>query len=173
MIRQLSHLLLVQEGEGRKVTYFFAFFMLVSAGMAIGRGTADAMFLKRLGIEYLPLMYMVQSIVLSVVCLAYTAFADRIIAEKFFRTIFLVLFLLVSGAWLSMTITSSRLTYPAYYLIYEVASEVLLVHAALYMNQNMTTQQAKRLTPLFFGGAQAGTICGGLFVAVGAPGTGR
>lgn len=172
MINQLRHLLLVQDGEGRKVAYFFAFFMLVSAGMAIGRGTADAMFLKRLGIEYLPLMYMVQSVVLSVVCLAYTAFADRIIAEKFFRTIFLVLVLLVFGAWLSMTLTSSRLTYPAYYLIYEVASEVLLVHAALYMNQNMTTLQAKRLTPLFFGGAQAGTIVGGLLLAFAAPVTG-
>jgi len=172
VIKQLHSLLLIQEGETRKVAYFFAFFMLVSAGMAIGRGTADAMFLKRLGIEYLPLMYMVQSFVLAIVSLVYTAFADRIIAEKFFRTIFLVLVLLVFGAWFSMTITTSRLTYPAYYLIYEIASEILLVHAALYMNQNMTTLQAKRLTPLFFGGAQAGTIVGGLLLAFAAPVTG-
>ena len=172
MTGTLQKLLLVQEGEAGKVLYFFVFFMLVSAGMAVGRGTADAMFLKQLGIESLPLMYMAQSFVLAMVSLVYTAFADRIVAEKLFRIIFLLLMLLVFAAWLVMSTTASRLAYPAYYLVYEIASEVLLIHTALYMNQNMTTLQAKRLTPLFFGGAQVGTISGGLLLAFAAPAIG-
>lgn len=172
MIKGLKRLFLVQESEAGKVSYFLVFFMLVSAGMAIGRGTADALFLKRLGIEYLPLMYMGQSFILAMVSLAYAAFADRIVAERFFRIIFLILVLLVFISWLTMTMTASSLAYPVYYLVYEIASEVLLVHAALYINQNMTTLQAKRLTPLFFGGAQAGTITGGLLLAFVAPVTG-
>lgn len=161
--------LLIHAGEGGNVLYFLLFFMLVSAGMAIGRSSADALFLKRLGIEYLPVMYMVQSFVLSAVCLVYTAFADRIPAERFFRSLFGILIVLILGSWFVIQTSTSTLVYPAYYLIYEVSSELLLVHATLYMSQNMTTLQAKRLAPLVFAGAQTGTIMGGLTLVVAAP----
>ena len=169
MLNQLERKLLIQPGERGNVLYFLFFFMLVSAGMAIGRGTADALFLKRLGIEYLPVMYIVQSILLAAVSLVYAAFADRIPAEKFFRALFAVLIVLVLASWFAMSASRSTLIYPAYYLVYEVASEVLLVHAAFYMNQNMNTLQAKRLTPLIYAGAQIGTISGGLLLVVAAP----
>ena len=168
MLEQLDKKLLIQPGERSNVLYFLLFFMLVSAGMAIGRSTADALFLKRLGIEYLPLMYIIQSMLLAAVSMVYAAFADRIPAEKFFRALFVALIALVLASWFAMS-ASNTLAYPAYYLVYEVASEVLLVHASLYMNQNMNTLQAKRLTPLVFAGAQIGTITGGLLLVVAAP----
>jgi len=65
LISRIENLLLIREGERSNVAYFLLFFLLVSAGMAVGRGTADALFLKRLGIEYLPVMYMVQSLLLA------------------------------------------------------------------------------------------------------------
>ena len=73
------------------------------------------------------------------------------------------------GCWLLILTTASSLVYPVYYMVYEVASEVLLVHAALYISQNMNTLQAKRLSPLFYGGAQAGAVLGGLLLVFGAP----
>ena len=161
--------LLIHAGEGGNVLYFLLFFMLVSAGMAIGRSSADALFLKRLGIEYLPIMYMVQSLMLAAVSLVYTAFADRIPAERFFRSLFGILIIMILGSWFVIQTSASTLVYPAYYLIYEVSSELLLVHATLYLNQNMTTLQAKRLAPLVFAGAQTGTIMGGLTLVVAAP----
>jgi ATP/ADP translocase len=166
---RLENLLLIREGERDNVVYFLVFFLLVSAGMAVGRGTADALFLKRLGIEYLPVMYMVQSLLLAAVSLTYAAYADRIPAEKFFRLLFIILGTTVFGCWLLISTTASSLIYPVYYMVYEVASEVLLVHATLYMSQNMHTLQAKRLSPLFFAGAQAGTVLGGLLLVFGAP----
>ncbi len=169
MTARIENLLLIRAGERSNVAYFLLFFMLVSAGMAVGRGSADALFLKRLGIEYLPMMYMVQSLLLAAVSIVYAAFADRIPAEKFFRLLFVVLGGMVLGCWLLIATAASDLVYPAYYLVYEVASEVLLVHTALYMNQNMNTLQAKRLSPLFYAGAQAGTILGGLLLVFGAP----
>ena len=169
MTSRIENLLLIREGERDNVVYFLLFFLLVSAGMAVGRGTADALFLKRLGIEYLPVMYMVQSLLLAAVSIAYVAYADRIPAEKFFRLLFVTLGTSVFGCWLLISITASDLIYPVYYILYEVASEVLLVHAALYMSQNMNTLQAKRLSPLFYGGAQAGSMLGGLLLVFGAP----
>jgi len=161
--------LLIHAGERSNVLYFLLFFLLVSAGMAIGRSSADALFLKRLGIEYLPLMYIIQSLLLAAVSLVYTAFADRIPAERFFRNLFGVLIVLVLGSWVVIHTSGTTLIYPVYYLVYEVSSEVLLVHAALYMNQNMTTLQAKRLAPLVYAGAQIGTIIGGLTLVFAAP----
>jgi len=166
---RIENLLLIREGERDNVVYFLLFFLLVSAGMAVGRGTADALFLKRLGIEYLPVMYMVQSLLLAAVSITYAAYADRIPAEKFFRLLFIILGVTVLGCWLLISTTASSLVYPVYYMVYEVASEVLLVHAALYMSQNMNTLQAKRLSPLFYAGAQAGSVLGGLLLVFGAP----
>ncbi|UCC55705.1 MAG: MFS transporter, partial [Gammaproteobacteria bacterium] len=171
-MKKLRDLLLVREGETANVIYFLSFFLLVSAGMAIGRGSADALLLKRLGFEYLPVMYMIQALLLAMVCLVYAAFADRIIAERSFRMIFSTLALLVFAGWVAMSLSESTLVYALYYLVYEVASEILLVHAMLYMNQNMTTLQAKRLAPLVFAGAQTGSIIGGLVLAFAAPALG-
>jgi len=161
--------LLIHAGERGNLMYFLLFFLLVSAGMAIGRSSADALFLKRLGIEYLPLMYIIQSLLLAAVSLVYTAFADLIPAERFFRNLFGVLIVLILGSWVVIHTSTTTLIYPVYYLIYEVSSELLLVHAALYMNQNMTTLQAKRLAPLVYAGAQIGTIIGGLTLVFAAP----
>ena len=169
MLERLEKLLLIRQGERSSVLYFLFFFLLVSAGMAIGRGTADALFLKRFGIEYLPLMYIFQSMFLAATSMVYAAFADRVPAEKFFKALFTTIILLVFFSWMVMFWSTGSLVYPAYYIIYEVASELLLVHAALYMNQNMNTIQSKRLAPLIYAGAQTGTIIGGMFLVVATP----
>jgi HEAT repeat protein len=169
MLERLENLLLIRQGERSNVLYFLFFFLLVSTGMAIGRSTADALFLKRLGFEYLPLMYIFQSVTLAATSMVYAAFADRVPAEKFFKALFTTIIVLVFCSWLIMSAGTGTLVYPAYYIIYEVASELLLVHAALYMNQNMNTIQAKRLAPLIYAGAQTGTIIGGLFLVIAAP----
>ena len=169
MLERLEKLLLIHQGERSNVLYFLFFFLLVSTGMAIGRSTADALFLKRMGIEYLPLMYIFQSVTLAATSMVYAAFADRVPAEKFFKALFTTIIVLVFCSWMVMSTSTGNLVYPVYYIIYEVASELLLVHAALYMNQNMNTMQAKRLAPLIYAGAQTGTIIGGLFLVIAAP----
>jgi hypothetical protein len=55
----ISNLLLIRPEERGPVLYFVAFFVLVGAGMALGRGTTDALFIKRYGVQYLPVMYMI------------------------------------------------------------------------------------------------------------------
>ena len=42
--------LMVKKNEWLRVGYFCCLFFIISAGLAIGRGTADALFLKRFGI---------------------------------------------------------------------------------------------------------------------------
>ncbi len=169
MLARLTRLLLIQESERPHVLFFILIFLLLGTGMALGRGTADALFFKRYGIQYLPIMYGVLSVVLATVSITYAAYADRLPAEKFFRTMLYVLIGTLAATWAAMTLVEVEFAYPAYFLVYEVASELLLLHGALYMSQNFDILQSKRLTPIIFAAAQIGTIIGGLFLAGAAP----
>ncbi len=71
--------------------------------------------------------------------------------------------------WVLIAFAVSEVAFPAYFLLYELASDLLILHFSLYVNQNFETLQAKRLLPLVFGGAQLGTIVGGVFLALTAP----
>lgn len=162
VLDRLSNILLIREEERSTAFYFLFIFLLIGWGTAIGRGTADALFLKRFGIDYLPVMYTVLSPLLVLASVAYAATVERLSAERLFQRIFQVLGLLLLVCWLLMQLTETRLVYPVYFLIYEVASELLLIHAALYLGQNFDTQQISRLTPPIMAGVQLGAILGGL-----------
>ncbi len=162
MLDRLFNVLLIREGERHAAVYFLCVFMLIGWGTAIGRGTADALFLKRFGIEFLPVMYTLLSPLLALCSIAYASMADRFAAERLFLKLFQALGLLLLFCWLLMQVSDTQLVYPVYFLVYEIASEMLLIHAALYLVQNFDAQQAKRLTSPIMAGAQLGTIIGGL-----------
>ena len=165
-VRSLARLLLVRDGEHGPVTYFLSVFIIMGIGMALGRGTTDALFFTRFGIEYLPLMYVLLGVLLASVSTLYAAFVDRMPAERFFKVIYGVLATVLAANWAVMAFFETSLIYPVYFLVYEIASELLLVHSALYLAQNLDTLQAKRLTPLIFAGLQIGKLAGGLLLAV-------
>ena len=165
MLNRLFATLLIRPGEGAQVGYFFALFVTIGVGMALGRGTTDALFFKRYGIEYLPVMYVLVSVLLMGVSLIYAAFVDLIPSERFFRILLGTLAGLLALNWAAITFGGSDLVYPAYFLLYEVASELLLIHGALYLGQNLVQTQSKRLVPVILAGHTIGVIAGGLFLA--------
>lgn len=171
-MKYLYQLFLIEEDEAGTVFYFLGLLLVIGCGMALGRATANALFLKRFGIDYLPLVYLVQGSACFVASLLYAGVADLISAERFFKTLFALLAAAVLVFWGLMSPSADPLLFPAYFLFYEVVSEVLLIHSALYLNQNLNTLQAKRLSPIIFSGLQIGTILGGLFLAAYAPAIG-
>jgi len=171
----LARLLRIRPGERRDVRYFALLFLIIGAGIAIGRGSADALFLKRYGIAHLPAVYGVLSAVMAASAMLYAAFADRLAAERLMQVLLGVLTASLLGTAVIMEFSGASLVYPAYFLIYEVAAELLIMHAAFYVWQNFESQQARRLVPLLLAAGQIGTVCGGLAVvaligAVGANG---
>ncbi len=157
---------LIKEGEAAPLVHFWLIFMLtLGIGLAIGRASADALFLSRYGIEYLPVMYVVLAPTLAIISIGYAAMADHMPPEKFFRLILIGLFVIVFASWILIYNTDITYIYPVYFLVHKVASELLLVHGTLYLAHNFNTLQAKRLFPLIFAGEQLGSILGGLFVS--------
>ena len=168
-MKKLLRLLLIREDEKTPVFYFLSLFFIIGCGMAMGKASADALFFKRFGIEYLPLMYVALGVLLTAVSFIYAAFADRISAEKFFSRLFFILIILLLSIWSLISYTNSNASYPVYFLVYEAASEILLIHTTLYLNQNMDTYKSKRLSPIVLAGSQLGLITGGILVAILSP----
>ena len=164
IIKYLHKLFLIKEDETGTVLYFLIFFLVIGFGMALGHATSNALFLKRYGIDYLPLVYLVQGSACFIAMVIYASIADLISAEHFFKILFTILASLVMGFWTLISLDTDPLVFPAYFLFYEVISEILLVHCALYLNQNINTLQAKRLSPIIFAGLQIGTVLGGVFL---------
>ena len=165
MFEKLSHAVLIKPAERSSVFYFVLLFFLIGCGMAIGRGSANALFFARYGIEHLPLVYLIQGGLQFVFTVVYAAYADRIAPEKLLQPLMMLVAVLVIGFWLSMTFFSIELVYPAYYLLYEIVSEIVLVQCTLYLARNFDVLQAKRLTPLILAGWQLGAIIGGVLLA--------
>ncbi|GMT40839.1 MAG: hypothetical protein IEMM0001_1574 [bacterium] len=165
MLDHISNLLLVHKDERQQLSYLLIVFILMGAGIALGRGTADALFFKRYGIEYLPVMFVLVGVLLSAISVMYAAFVDALPSERFFKIIFALMIALLLGNWFMIRLGASDMVYPAYFLLYEIASELFLVHSALYLGQNLVQTQSKRLMPIILAGSQVGVIIGGLFLA--------
>jgi len=165
MLNKIASFFLINEKELPQVNYFLLLFVLIGTGLALGRGSADALFFKRYGIEYLPVMYLVLSVVLCLSSVIYATIADRISGELVFRYLFIALSTLLIINWGLMSFTNLEVVYPIYYLIYEITSEIFLIHTAHYLSQNFLLAQSKRLVPLVMAGTQVGVILGGIFLA--------
>lgn len=163
------NILRIKEDEREQIAYLGALLVLIGIGFALGRGVADALFLKRYGIAYLPVMYVLLGIALAVAGIAYAAYADRFPAERLFRILLYTLLTLVMACWVLMSFTTWEWVYPFFFVLYELASELLWLHVGIYMIQNFDTLQLQRLSPLLFAAAQIGKIAGGTLLASVAP----
>jgi HEAT repeat protein len=168
-MRWLTNLLMIKDEERSPLLYYVALFVLLGVGLSLGRGSMAALFLKRYGIEYLPVMYVALSVSLAVASITYAAYVDRVASEKMFVKMLVVLGVLITSSWGVMSFTDVEWVYPAYYLVYELASEMLLIHAKLYVDQNFDSLQLQRLSAPMFASAHIGKTVGGLILGVIAP----
>lgn len=157
----IGHYFHVEPGEARPLAHFVALFVVLGAGLALGRGSANALFLGRLGIEQLPKTYALVGAGLFVASIGYAALADRMRPERLLSGLLLCLAALLAVAWVGIAHTGEALAYRAYFVIFELASEFLILHATLYFSSNFDPLQVKRLLPLGLASLQAGSMLGG------------
>lgn len=138
--------------------------MLVGGGLAIGRGSSDALFFKRFGPQYLPHMFFATSILLVLASALYAQVADKWRPGKVLFALSAAIAGLLMANWLLMQFGSSPYSFVAYFLIYAVASEILLVQFSFYAGRFFDVQQAKRLSPLVHAASRLGAIVGGVLL---------
>lgn len=165
MLERICRSLLIRDRERSPAFYFLLVFLVIGWGLAIGRGSSDALFMKRLGVDYLPLMYMLLSPLLALSSIAYAITVDRLPPERTFVRVFAVLGLVLAACWMATALFNASWVYPVYFVVFKIAFEILVMHSTLYLSLNFDTQQAKRLTSPILAGFQLGTILGSLTLA--------
>jgi HEAT repeat protein len=156
--------LMVRQGEGSTVLHLAVLAMLVGGGLAVGRGSSDALFFKRFGTQYLPHMFFATSFLLVLVSALYAEVADKWRPGKVLLAMSAAFAGLLVANWLLMQFGASPYAFVGYFLIYAVASEILLVHFSFYAGTFFDAQQGKRLTPLVNAASRLGAVIGGLML---------
>lgn len=157
---------MIRPSEGRTLAYLGLLALANGLGFAFGRGSSDALFFKRFGVEYLPHMFFLTSIFLVVFSTVYVEFTDRVRPARMLLSIFFVLAVFLLLSWLFMAYGAGTLAFAAYFLGVSVAAEILGVHFSLYASQFFDFNQTKRLSPLIEAVARLGRVLGGLLLVL-------
>ncbi len=148
------------------VAYLSVLYLAVGLGMAIGRSSSDALLFKRFGVEYLPHMFFLTSILLVVFSTVYAEFADRIHPARMFKYVVALTAMFLVGTWGVMHHSEGKTAFAVYFLGYGVVSEILVVHFNLYVSGFLDISQSKRLFPLINAASRLGGVVGGVAVGL-------
>ena len=144
------------------VAYLSVLYLTVGLGMAIGRSSSDALLFKRFGVEYLPQMFFLTSVLLVVFSAAYAEFADRMHPARMFKYVVALTGIFLVGTWSAMQSSEGKIAFAVYFLGYGVVSEILVVHFNLYGSGFLDISQSKRLFPLINAASRLGGVAGGV-----------
>src|SRR5258708_15569635 len=148
MIQRLGGLLKIRPEEGRLVLLVGLLFMSIQAGGGMGDNAASALFFSRVGVDFLPYLYMILGGLNFVAALGYSAGLGRFRRDRFPLW-------LIAGFALLLLIERAAIL-PPFPLLYPVLclnmSGISLILGTFVWNvasQVCDARQAKRLFPLF------------------------
>ena len=131
-------------------------FLVRSSGIFLNN-YAETAFLKRYGVEYMPLVNMVNAVLTFFVMGVMTGFMTRLPGARLMARLFIFCGLSVAGIWAVIPF-GIDLVYPALFMLksqYEVLLALLFWNLA---NDLFNTRQSKRLFPLITAGGVIGQI---------------
>src|SRR5512145_1495760 len=80
----------IREGELLRALLMFAYLLLVIACYVTTKSVRDALFLKKIGIDQLPYVYILIALVVGVISSSYSRLASRISLSALIRTTSLI-----------------------------------------------------------------------------------
>ncbi len=159
----LGELFNVRAGEWRRLSVLYAMSLIAITGLYWGDAIVQAGFLQRIGVQYLPWVFVSSAACSFVALFVYSAFADRVSNT---RLLVALLALSCVGIGLGLALLAAGLVLPAYLLLYLVLNVPLLdvynVHWATYVNGFYDIRAAKRIVPVLGSASRCGGIIAGL-----------
>jgi CRP-like cAMP-binding protein/HEAT repeat protein len=173
MQRLLRRLLNLQAGEGRKLGLLYLLGIVIATSLVWGGAIGRGLFLKRVGIEWLPLMFVFDGLLAFPITVVYTAIVDRVSNARLMAAIFggagVVLLagwgLLLLDQWV-VSIPYVIVVYALFYLAERVLRALFSIHAWTLFNDYLDIRAAKRLFPVLGSTSRVASIVGGSAVAV-------
>ncbi|MBI3922107.1 MAG: HEAT repeat domain-containing protein [Armatimonadetes bacterium] len=144
---------------GRLIPCFIIYFLVI-AGVIFGRNARDSLFLKEIGIKWLPCMYIANAFAVVLCSLVYTAFVDKI-PRSVFVTISSTLF--IGALFLSRFILQSHAKwfYVVLYMMVQVIWLLSVMQFWTFAGDLFDTRAAKRLFPVINMGGLLGMVGAG------------
>jgi hypothetical protein len=156
----LGGLFNLEPGEGPRLAYLWLLYLLFTAAMQVGDGVNQTLFLKRVGVQYLPIMFAVKACLDLGVAFIYVPLAARI-GHRWTLTLALVLGCLGTAIlWLPASM-GHPFTYPLLYGFIESLGTLLKIHWGVLLLDCFTREASRRTFPLVYTGSRLGAIVGG------------
>jgi HEAT repeat protein len=170
----LRKLLNLQPGEGRKLAVLYLLGFVVATSLVWGGAIGRALFLKRIGVEWLPLMFIFDALLTFLVTIVYTAFVDRVSNARLLAAIFGAVGIVLLAAWTllfldrrGVVIPYVILVYALFYLAERVLRALFGVHVWTFFNDYLDIRAAKRAFPILGSTSRtAGVLSGALLSAM-------
>lgn len=156
----LARILNLQPGEGAALAWLGGSALAVAAAGQLGEGITQTLFLKRVGPEYLPHMFVLKALIDALVALLYVPLAARVEHRRLMQLCLLGAALgtlgLWAGAWVGLTAS-----YPALYAWSESLGTLLKIHWGVVLLDHYATASAERTFPILYAASRAGAAAGG------------
>lgn len=157
-IRALNKLFNVRPHEWRRLLLLYGMILIFNCGVVWGDAIIIGSFLQQIGVDYLPFVIAVISVISIPAMAIYTAFADRVSNDKLMIGILLSGVLGLVGGLVLLSLGLPNFAYPIFYLItYVPLGDIFRLHRATYTNSFYDTRTAKRIIPIL---ATAGRVAG-------------
>jgi HEAT repeat protein len=157
----LSSLFQIRAGEGRSTLLLVLVMLLLTMGGSIGSPGINALFFSRVGVEFLPYMFIALAGLTVVTTLALTALLGRFSKKRLYLILPVVLGLSLIAARYLVGLDLEWI-YPALWLGMYLYWTLQFLVAWGLASTVFDTRQAKRLFPLLAAAGILGTTIGGL-----------
>ena len=153
----------IRAGEWRRLLLLYGFAFMLNVTIVWGKASSEALFLKQIGVDKLPIMFIADAILNIITLIVYTAFADRISNRQLMVTIPIMGAVVLIAARVGIEFDFQ----PTYFLLYlsaRVLQVIISIHAWTYIADFYDTRTAKRHFPLIASGSRTSGILAGLLI---------
>ena len=166
LLHVLEKLFPVHSHEWPKALLLLGAATLWGMSFSISRAASEGMFLSHLGVEYLPTLLLVNPLLVLVLSMFYSAYADRLAHDRLMiATVLLpVPFIVLLRLVILLQVSWVYFFLYAFVLAYGV---LLMLSWSVYLAIHYDIQEAKRLVPFISSGTLLGAIVGGIVVVFG------
>ena len=159
----LEKLLGVHPNEQKRLSIFFLLNLTLAVGITVGSTASLSLFIVRYGVQHLPLMFMLTSVLTIIVMSVYNNFLGRFSNEKYFLIILSLTAAVVLVVW-RLVSADFRPVYLFLYPAYSIITTLSYSHTFVIVYDYFDSQESKRLFPLIASGISLGGMLGGFGV---------
>jgi ATP/ADP translocase len=163
----------LRRGEWRLGLFLYVLLTLMVAADWVGKLGADSLFVKRWGVNYVPVMYIVTPVAMLAVSAMIFFFVDRVRRRTlllwYVAGVTLLSVAIQGGVWVQGQIDNGWIVQPISYVFAHGVKETIYILFWVYAGNLYDAEQSKRLFPFFAGSVLVGKILGGVIGAGLAP----